>query len=71
MYLSVQFLMGKHLEGGSVRIGMKINGCKNFPVIINRENSIYVNYLENNLLNESLKVAVYVKININRIYAVF
>ncbi len=27
-----------------------------------RENSNYVNYLENNILNESLKVAVYIKI---------
>ncbi len=29
----------------------------------------YVNYLENNL-NESLKVAEYIKVNINRIYQV-
>ncbi len=31
----------------------------------------YLNYLENNMLNESLKVAVYIKINVNRIYEVF
>ncbi len=33
----------------------------------NRENSNYLNYLENSILNESLKVAVYIKININRL----
>ncbi len=36
--------------------------------LINRENSKYVNYVENNTLNESLKAAVlFIKININRI----
>ncbi len=37
----------------------------------NCEDLNYVNYLENNMLKESLKVAVCIKININRIYEVF
>ncbi len=37
----------------------------------NRANSNYENYLENNILNESSKVAVRIKTNINYIYRVF
>ncbi len=37
----------------------------------NSENSNYVNFLENNIVNESLKVAVCIKININHNYEVF
>ncbi len=37
----------------------------------NCENSNYVNYLENNILNENLKVAVHIKISTYHIYEIF
>ncbi len=36
-----------------------------------RENSNYVNYLENNIFNESSRVAVYIQISTNCFYEVF